>query len=121
MNNIKYLHVATALSIFFLVGCQTTPNATIMSEAKSTWDFDHKLQYKKTQLDDTNYKLEVITNSKVNFERMSGFLLRRSYLICSGYDYSLKVTKGVESFDFKRQSPNLIRSNLVAKLECLSS
>ena len=57
MNNIKYLHVATALSIFFLVGCQTTPNATIMGEAKSTWDFDHKLQYKKTQLDDTNYKL----------------------------------------------------------------
>jgi hypothetical protein len=120
MNGIKIKYVVAALSMFYLAACETTPDATMLGEAKSSWDFDHKLQYKKTQFDDTHYQLEVITNNKVGFERMSGFLLRRSYLICGGYSYSLTFIKGVESFDFKRQSPNLIRSNLVAKLDCLS-
>lgn len=89
-----------------------------LGEAESEWDFDHKLQFKKTKFDDNHYQLEVITAKKLNFQRMSAFLLRRSYLICGGYGYTLTMVKGVESVDYKRSSPNKIRGNLVAKIEC---
>lgn len=120
-NKIKRLaprQTLVAICTVIMAACATVPTDVKTGETKSSWDFDHKLQYKKTRIDDTHYHLEVITNNKTNFERMSAFLLRRSYLICGGYGYSLEFIKGVESFDFKRQSPNLIRSNLMAKLTC---
>jgi hypothetical protein len=108
------------LSINFLFACATATKQNITVKENSAWDFDHQLQYKKIQLDNGHYQFEVITNNKTNFQRMSAFLLRQSYLICRQYGYSLTIVKGVERYDFKRQSPNLIRSNLVANLECPS-
>jgi hypothetical protein len=108
------------LSVYFLFACTTAIKQNIAVEANSAWDFDHQLQYKTIRLDNGLYQLEVITNIKTDFQRMSAFLLRKSYLICRQYGYSLTMIKGVERFDFTRQSPNLIRSNLVAKLDCLS-
>ena len=82
------------------------------------WDFDHQLQYIKTEVSKNNFQLEIIHNNRVGFQRLSALLLRKSYLICQKYGYKLTVVKGVESVDYKRASPNLIRSNLIAKLEC---
>jgi len=109
-------------AIFILVGCFISacagPTVLENGQTKSEWDFDHHLQFKKTKFDDNNYQLEVIPNSKVSFERLSAFLLRRGYLICGTYGYKLEMITGVESFDYPRASPNLIMPNLTAKLEC---
>jgi hypothetical protein len=120
MSRIKFKSIATVLSVQFLFACATATKQNITVGANSAWDFDHQLQYKTIQLDNGHYQLEVITNNKTDFSRMSAFLLRQSYLICRQYGYSLTMVKGVERFDFLRQSPNLIRSNLVAKLACPS-
>jgi len=107
------------LSSLWLSSC-ALPETVQLGEPNSEWDFDHQLQFNKTQFDDTHYQLEVISHN-VNFYQMSAFLLRRSYLICGEYGYQLTIIKGVESFDQKRMMPNLITSNLVAKLECPSN
>lgn len=82
------------------------------------WDFDHQVQFIQTELAVNRYQLEIIQNNKVKFQQLSALLLRKSYLICGRYDYTLTIIKGIESFDHKRASPNLIRSNLVATLAC---
>ena len=106
------------LVCLLLSACTNDPNANPQGVIGSHWDFDHELQYKQTKLSDSTYQLEVIPNQKVNFERLSTFLLRRGYLICGQYGYKLELITGVESFDFPRASPNLIMPNLTAKLEC---
>lgn len=118
MSRIQFKYLVTVLSINLLFACVSASKQNRTVEENSAWDFDHQLQYKKVQLDNGHYQLEVITSNKINFERMSAFLLRQSYLICRQYGYSLTMVKGVERFDFSRQSPNLIRTNLVAKLAC---
>jgi hypothetical protein len=109
---------ASLVLIPFLLSACAGPTPAVLGQAQSEWDFDHKLQFKRTQFDDNHYQLEVIPNNKVDFERLSAFLLRRSYLICGSYGYKLELIKGVESFDFPRASPNLIMPNLTAKIEC---
>jgi len=106
------------LVCLLLSACTNDPNANPQGAMGAQWDFDHKLQYKQTKLADSSYQLEVIPNQKVNFERLSAFLLRRGYLICGQYGYKLELVTGVESFDFPRALPNLIMPNLTAKLEC---
>jgi hypothetical protein len=98
--------------------CTNDPNVNSQGAIGSQWDFDHELQYKKNQLTDSSYQLEVIPNQNVSFERLSAFLLRQGYLICGHYGYKLELITGVESFDFLRASPNLIMPNLKANLEC---
>lgn len=112
-----FIRASLLLFIFLLSSC-AGPSQVVLGQAQSEWDFDHQLQFKKTQFDDSHYQLEVIPNNKVSFERLSAFLLRRSYLICGMYGYKLELITGVESFDYPRASPNLIMPNLTAKLEC---
>lgn len=88
------------------------------SQNTAQWDFDHQLQFRETELSKNKFQLEIIQNNKATFQQLSALLLRRSYIICQGYGYKLTVIKGVESVDYKRASPNLIKSNLVAQLEC---
>ncbi|PKI13525.1 hypothetical protein [Colwellia sp. 12G3] len=112
-----FKYALSALCFFSLVAC-AGPSQVVLGQAQTEWDFDHQLQFKKTQFDDKHYQLEVIPNNKVSFERLSAFLLRRGYLICGQYGYKLALINGVESFDYPRASPNLIMPNLTAKLEC---
>jgi len=105
------------LYFFSLVAC-TGSSQVLLGQTKTKWDFDHQVSFKRTQFDETYYQLEVTSNNKGNFERLSAFLLRQSYLICGQYGYKLELIKGVESFDFPRASPNLIMPNLTAKLQC---
>ena len=110
--------IALGLITLTTASCSSNIENVPLGQASSEWDFDHNLQFKKTKFDDHHYQLEVIPNNKVSFERLSVFLLRRSYLICQGYGYKLELIKGVESFDHFRASPNLIMPNLTANLEC---
>jgi hypothetical protein len=110
-------HTLATLCFFSLVAC-TGPSHVVLGQAKTEWDFDHQVQFKKTQFDDDHYQLEIMPNNNVSFERLSAFLLRRSYLICGSYGYKLELITGVESFDYPRASPNYIMPNLTAKLEC---
>jgi len=116
----KKIFQGGVLALFVAVtsSCATNENNQVLGQAKSEWDFDHQVQFKKTKFDDNNYQLEVMPNTKVSFERLSAFLLRRGYLICGTYGYKLELITGVESFDYPRASPNLIMPNLTAKLEC---
>ena len=108
------------ITLLMLNACTTTTDVPI-GQSESAWDFDHKLQFLKTKLDDNHYRLEVITNKKVKFSRATAFLFRKSYLICGGYSFTLRPVKGIESFDQKRASPHLIRSNVVVNIECDNS
>lgn len=111
---------------FILAGCQSRsllvqqPNQT-ETNRQSLWDFDHEVRYNKTKLADNKYQLEVEANGQVSFERLATFLLRKSYQLCRGYGFQLKMLDGIESFDHYRATPNLIMSNLKANLECPSS
>ena len=116
-TKLAHKYILPPLCAFFLGAC-AGPSTAVLGQAKSEWDFDHQLQFKKTKFDDNNYQLEVIANNNVSFDRLSAFLLRRGYLICGQYGYKLQLVKGVESFDYPRASPNLIMPNLTAKLEC---
>lgn len=117
-SSTRLMVIIPLITLLSITSCAQSEKNFPLGQASSEWDFDHNLQFKKTKFDDRNYQLEVIPNSKVNFERLSVFLLRRSYLICQGYGYKLELIKGVESFDHFRASPNLIMPNLTAKLEC---
>ncbi|KGJ94535.1 hypothetical protein [Colwellia psychrerythraea] len=120
LNLINKPVIRTALcsfSLLYLSAC-AGPSSVVLGQAQTEWDFDHQLQFKKTQFDEFNYQLEVIPNNNVSFERLSVFLLRRGYLICGRYGYKLELITGVESFDHFRASPNMIMPNLTAKLEC---
>jgi hypothetical protein len=95
------------------VGCTNTPS-------EQQWDFDHDVQFTETKLSPNNYQLTVIQTNHIAFEKLASFLLRRSLILCGEYGYQLEILKGVEGFNVKQASPNLIRSNLSAKLECPS-
>jgi len=112
-------HSLTVIGFTLLIGC-AAPSPMVVGQVQSDWDFDHELQFKTTKFADNYYQLEVIANNKNGFQRLSAFLLRQSYSICGTYGYKLELITGVESFDYPRASPNLIRSNLTAKLECPS-
>ena len=116
-NKQVILTVLCSFCLLYLSAC-AGPSPVVFGQAQTEWDFDHHLQFKKTQFDEHNYQLEIIPNNKVSFERLSVFLLRRGYLICGRYGYKLELITGVESFDHFRASPNMIMLNLKAKLEC---
>jgi len=106
--------LAFVLAGILLTGCVNFNQLNTGNE----WDFDHQVQYKKTKLSANIYQIEIVSGNSANFDKLSAFLLRQSYLICGQYGYKLEILKGVESFDHSRASPNLIMPNLTAKLEC---
>ena len=119
ISSVKIIGINLIILLFCLsLSACSIQERTTLGEARSEWDFDHKLQFYKTQFDNNHYQLEVISSNSDSFYRMSAFLLRNSYLICGQYGYTLTIVKGVESVDQKYAMPNLIKSNLVATLQC---
>lgn len=103
-----------------LTGCVSPTNSSMQVDDYngSEWDFDHKLQFKKVALDENRYKLEVMPNHNVPFERLASFLLRKSYRLCGGYSYKIEMLKGIEGYDDKLAMPNYIFPPLTAIVEC---
>ena len=71
-----------------------------------------------TKLAVNHFQLEIIPSSKVNFERLATFLLRKSYTLCGGYHYKIEMLQGIEGFDDKRAMPNYIFPSLIANVNC---
>jgi len=111
----------TSIILYLIILNSIVACTSLTSEAYQNapqWDFDHQVQFIQTEVAVNYYQLEIIQNNKVKFQQLSALLLRKSYSICGRYGYKLTMIKGVESVDYKKASPNLIRSNLVATLEC---
>lgn len=90
----------------------------VMDGEQAYWDFDHQVQFKQRKLSQHSYRIEIIAHKAASFERSAVFLLRRAQKICPSYGYSLQILDGVESYDHKRASPNMILGNLKAKIDC---
>ncbi len=117
MNIYQTVKFCVGLCIVGLVlGCSSTENQS--KGYQSQWDFDHKLQFRKTKIDDHNYHLEIIPNDKIKFNRLATFLIRYSYKICGNYGYQVEILSGVEGFIDKKASPNYIQGSLIANVEC---
>jgi len=121
-------HIATPLLItMFTIAMLTIPvfnsvaakqNSPITTQ--SSWDFDHKLQFKQSQLNNKKFRLEVVPNNKIDFERMAGFLLRKSLKLCQGTHYNLQIVKGIESYNDQEYFPNRLSGSLVAEITCVN-
>jgi len=117
MNKIIQIFTVIFLSIGLNACANISPNKS-NSNSVTQWDFDHQVQFIQTQLTERHFQLEIIPNHQVSFERLAGFLIRKSYRLCGGYHYKLEMIKGIENFDDKRAMPNYIFPSLTAKVEC---
>ena len=106
------------ITSFRITACASPTTKQANSTGAAQWDFDHQIQFRQTELAKNSFQLEIIPNNKVNFARMSAFLLRKSYQLCRQYPYQLAVLQGIEGFDDKRAMPNYIFPSLVARVEC---
>jgi hypothetical protein len=84
------------------------------------WDFDHNIQFEQTKLSENKYHLQVNPKSDTHFGELATFMMRQSYEICGSYGYTIEVLRGVERFDDRKFSPNLIMPSLSANIECPS-
>lgn len=116
------LRVNHAITIFCfcitLSACSIVDSQNLLNRSAAQWDFDHNVQFRQKKLDVNYYQLEIIPSSKVNFERLATFLLRKSYSLCGSYHYKMEMIQGIENFDDKRAMPNYIFPSLIAKIKC---
>jgi len=114
----KSLYILMLLTGTLVISACANSDNNKAPTGSTQWDFDHNVQFTQTKLAKNTYQLEIIPNSKVNFERLATFLLRKSYNLCSGYHYKLEIIQGIEDFDDKRAMPNYVFPSLIAKVEC---
>jgi hypothetical protein len=100
--------------IFLLSACAQGP----IKNGQAQWDFDHHLQFKQTKLADNRFYLEVVANNKTHFSQLATFLMRRSLELCQSYGFKMEVLAGVETFNRKLESSNLLMPSLAANIEC---
>lgn len=110
----KINHVVFLILLMSLSSCAQSPN-------NGRWDFDHEVQFSESEVSPGHYKLSVIQQGDVPFEKLATFLLRRSLILCGEYGYKIEVLKGIEGFDDKRVAPNYIQPDLTAIIECPSN
>jgi hypothetical protein len=111
-----------AMSVFFLVIFLSSCSNTTTEERNGQleWDFDHKVQFKTTKLENNKYHLEVIRYSKTAFRRMATLMVRESYEICGQYGFKIEVLEGIELVDDRKAMPNRIFGALKANIECVN-
>jgi hypothetical protein len=110
--------VTTLLFCLTFSACSSLDTKTSFNGGAVQWDFDHSVQFRQMILPLNHYQLEIISNNKVNFERLATFLLRKSYNLCHHYGYQLEILQGVEGYDDKFAEPNRILPSLVAIVDC---
>jgi len=116
---LRISHTLTLLCVCITFSaCSVVNTQNLLNRSAAQWDFDHNVQFRQTKLAINHYQLEIIPNSKVKFERLASFLLRKSYNLCGHYHYKIEMIQGIEGFDDKRAMPNYIFPSLIAKIEC---
>jgi len=100
--------------VFTLSSCATAP----IKNGQSQWDFDHHVQFKQSRINDHKYHLVVNATNKTDFSVLATFLMRRSLQLCKSYGFKIEVLAGVETYDHKVESPNMLMASLAANVEC---
>lgn len=108
--------ILTFIIVNSLVACSTMSPSKASNRAQ--WDFDHKVQFIQSKIEDNIYQLEIIPTNRTKFRQLSAFLLRKSLELCGGYQYKIQIIEGIEGVDDKRAMPNYITRSLIAKVEC---
>jgi len=98
----------------FLSACATTP----IKNGQAQWDFDHHVQFKQSRISDNQYYLVVNATTKADFSVLATFLMRRSLQLCKSYGFKIEVLAGVETYNHKLESPNMLMASLAANVEC---
>ena len=109
----KYLLLGIIITQLISCSYPSSASAGILE-----WDFDHKLQFQKSQIDGRNFHLEIVRMHDTNFSQLSVFLLRKSKSLCGEYGYQITMLSGVEGFLDKKALPNYIQGNLIAEITC---
>jgi uncharacterized protein YozE (UPF0346 family) len=91
---------------------------TNISGTERSWDFDHKLSFKQTEMSKKQYKIEIIPKNNTDFSRMSTFLVRHALKLCNGYGFTIEYLEGVEKYDDSISQPNLLMRSLKANVRC---
>ncbi len=116
---IKIIRLIVILCFYLsLSACTILNTGKTQNNGAAQWDFDHNVQFKQAKLASKHFQLEIMSNNKVDFERLATFLIRKSYSLCGSYHYKLEMIQGIENFDDKRAMPNYIFPSLIAKIEC---
>ncbi|WP_442961397.1 hypothetical protein [Pseudoalteromonas sp.] len=113
----KMLNSLTIITILaLLVGCNVA--LAEKGETEKLYDFDEKVHYYQTKIDDNNYHLEIQSDDYQHFKNQSVFLLRHADRLCRGNPFMLKVTDGVQEYDRFPTKPRKYQPPLTVLLQC---
>jgi len=87
-------------------------------EKEKSYDFDNKVHYYQTKIDDSNYKLEIQSDDYKHFANQSMFLLRHADRLCRGDTFMLKVLEGVQEYERFPTKPRAYQPPLNVLLQC---
>jgi len=103
-------------SFILLTGCVSAQAAK--GETEKLYDFDEKVHYYQTKIDDNNYHLEIQSDDYKHFKNQSVFLLRHADRLCRGNTFMLKVSEGVQEYERFPTKPRAYQPPLNVLLQC---
>ena len=102
-----------------LVGLSNTGTALADTvEKEKSYDFDNKVHYYQTKIDNSNYKIEIQSDDYKHFANQSMFLLRHADRLCRGRTFMLKVLEGVQEYERFPTKPRAYQPPLNVLLQC---
>ncbi|BDF95808.1 MULTISPECIES: hypothetical protein [Pseudoalteromonas] len=113
----KIAHCLKISSILTLLASCTVAQAE-KGETEKLYDFDEKVHYYQTKIDNNNYHLEIQSDDYQHFKNQSVFLLRHANRLCRGNSFMLKVTDGVQEYDRFPTKPRKYQPPLTVFLQC---
>ena len=87
-------------------------------EKEKSYDFDNKVHYYQTKIDNSNYKIEIQSDDYKHFANQSMFLLRHADRLCRGNTFMLKVLEGVQEYERFPTKPRAYQPPLNVLLQC---
>jgi hypothetical protein len=113
------LNTPRLLIAMALLAHATAVTATTETAAtEKHYDFDNKVHYYQTQLDEHNYKLEIQSDDYPHFANQSVFLLRHASRLCFNQTFMLKVLEGVQEYQRFPTQPRAYQPPLTVLLQC---
>lgn len=113
----KIAHCLKVSSILTLLASCTMAQAE-KGKTEKLYDFDEKVHYYQTKIDDNNYHLEIQSDDYQHFKNQSVFLLRHANRLCRSNPFMLKVTDGVQEYDRFPTKPRKYQPPLTVLLQC---
>lgn len=102
-----------------LLACSSVGTAFAeQAKTEKLYDFDNKVHYYQTKLDDDNYKIEIQSDDYKHFANQSVFLLRHANRLCFNKTFMLKVLDGVQEYESMPTNPRAYQPALSVLLQC---